>query len=170
MRPPWADRRRRSWHAAALSVAAATLAVACGHSPGTTAATILAIQPVSTIVSGTSETVLEGDLERSLYYSSSDTSTSVTCQSTCTETWVPFLKPVAPLIGSPFPNGPSGTLTWMRGSDGCQAEYNGHPLYTYAGDVRPAEATGNGLHGIWYVVTPDLAPAAGWVASEPSSC
>ena len=121
-------------------------------------------------MSGTSETILDGDLERSVYYSSSDTPTSVACQGICTQTWVPFLKPVAPLIGSPYPNGPNGTLTWVRGADGCQAEYNGHPLYTYAGDLRPAEATGEGLLGTWFVVTPDLAPAAGWAAAAPSTC
>ena len=158
---------RPSGHLAAVSLtaatfAAATLAAACGHSPGSTAATIPAIQPVTAVVSGTSETVLEGDLERSLYYTSSDSPTSVTCRGVCTQTWEPFLKPVAPLIGAPFRGGLSGVLTWIRGSDGCQAEYNGHPLYTYAGDVRPHEAMGNDLRGAWFVVTPDIAPAAGW--------
>lgn len=169
MRIPWADRTRRARLLLTLSLAAATPAVACGHSPGTTAPTIRALQPISAEVSGTSEIVLEGDLDRSLYYSSSDTSTTVTCQSACTQTWVPFLKPVAPLIGSQNQNGTGGTLTWLRGSDGCQAEYNGHPLYTYAGDLRPAEATGNDLLGTWFVVTPSLAPASGWAAGRAQS-
>ncbi|HEY6470252.1 MAG TPA: hypothetical protein VI434_10825 [Candidatus Dormibacteraeota bacterium] len=163
MRLPWADRHRPSWYLAALPlIAVLAAAVACGHSPGTTAPTIPAIQPVSAMVSGTPETVLEGDLDRSLYYSSSDSATTVTCQSTCTRTWVPFLKPVAPLIGTPYPHGPGGMLTWRWDSDGCQAQYNGHPLFTYAGDERPAEASGNDLHGTWFVATPDLAPAPGW--------
>jgi len=154
-----------------VCVAAATIAVACGHSPGTTSPTILALQPVTAVVSGTSETVLEGDLERTLYYSSSDTATSVTCTGVCTQTWMPYVRPVAPLIGPPANGGASGTLTWVRGSSGCQAQYNGHPLYTYAGDVRPNVASGDGLEGTWFVVTPDVAPASGWSPSRArSSC
>jgi len=151
-----------------VALVAATLATACGHMPSTTSPRILAIQPVSVTVSGTPETVLIGDADRSLYYSSSDTPTRVTCRDVCTHTWVPFLKPVAPLIRTAFAGG--GTLTWVRGSDGCQAEYNGHPLFTYAGDLRPDGASGNDLQGMWFVVTPDLAPAVGWSASARSSC
>lgn len=149
-------------------LAVATLATACGHSPRTTSPRILALQPVTAIVSGTSETVLEGDADRSLYYSSSDTPASVMCRGVCTHTWVPFVRPVAPLISPTFPGG--GRLTWMHGPSGCQAEYNGHPLYTYAGDLRPDEASGNDLDGTWFVVTPDLAPPSGWSASARSSC
>jgi predicted lipoprotein with Yx(FWY)xxD motif len=165
----WADRPLPSWRVAGLSLGAAVVAMACGHSPGTTAATIRAIQPVSALVSGTPETVLEGDLQRSLYYSSTDSPTTVECTSACTHTWLPFLKPVAPLLASPGPSGPNGTFTWRWGADGCQAEYNGHPLYTFAGDTRPAEARGDGLRGTWFVVTPDLSPAAGWTAAGARS-
>ncbi len=171
MRISWAEGNRGPWHLTALALATATVAVACGHSLRTTAPTILALQPITATVSGTTETILEGDADRSLYYSSSDSPTNVTCRNVCAETWVPFLKPQAPLIGPPFQNGPSGTFTWAWLADECQAEYNGHPLYTYTGDLRPDEASGNDLQDRWFVVTPSIAPPAGWSGSRArSSC
>jgi predicted lipoprotein with Yx(FWY)xxD motif len=171
MRIPWAERAPSSWKLALVPLAAAVLAVACGHSPRATAPTILALQPVNATVSGTPEIILEGDSDRSLYYSSSDSATTVTCRSLCAETWIPFLKPEAPLIGPSDQNGVGGRLTWAWVADECQAEYNGHPLYTYTGDLRPDEASGNDLQGTWFVVTPNVAPAAGWVARRAqSSC
>ncbi len=169
MRIPWPERNGPSWKLALLTLAGAALAVACGHSPRTTVPTILALQPVTAMVSGTPETILEGDADRSLYYSSSDSPTHVTCRSLCAETWVPFLKPQAPLITPPYQNGPSGTLMWVWLSGECQAEYNGHPLYTYAGDLRPDEASGNDRQDTWFVVTPDIAPPAGWSGSRARS-
>ena len=37
-----------------------------------------------------------------------------------------------------------------------QATYDGHPLYTYAGDSAPGQAKGNGLNvsgGLWWEMT-----------------
>ncbi len=39
--------------------------------------------------------------------------------------------------------------------------YNGWPLYTYTGDVQPAQATGQAIDlngGEWYVLRPDGSP------------
>lgn len=35
-----------------------------------------------------------------------------------------------------------------------QVAYNGHLLYTFAGDAGPGTAKGEGLGGIWYVLSP----------------
>lgn len=59
-------------------------------------------------------------------------------------------------------------------SDGTtQATYNGHPLYTYAGDTAPGQDKGNGINasgGLWYTVpvTGSAAPAAGSSAKSNS--
>jgi predicted lipoprotein with Yx(FWY)xxD motif len=51
----------------------------------------------------------------------------------------------------------TGKLATITRSDGStQATYNGHPLYTYAGDTAPGQNNGNGLNangGIWHEVT-----------------
>ena len=44
--------------------------------------------------------------------------------------------------------------------DGRQVEYDGHPLYLYAGDstLRQIEGSGKGTDGAWFAVSPDLKP------------
>jgi predicted lipoprotein with Yx(FWY)xxD motif len=49
--------------------------------------------------------------------------------------------------------GKLGTIS--RDGRSVQATYDGHPLYTYIGDSRPGQATGNNLDlngGLWYEV------------------
>jgi predicted lipoprotein with Yx(FWY)xxD motif len=54
--------------------------------------------------------------------------------------------------------GVPGRLGTITRSDGpVQASYDGHPLYTYAGDTAAGQANGNRLNlngGLWYEVTP----------------
>jgi hypothetical protein len=66
-------------------------------------------------------------------------------------------------------SGVTGTLATITRSDGTvQATYDGHPLYTYAGDTAPGQANGNGITsfgGTWHEVpisgsAPAPAPAA----------
>jgi predicted lipoprotein with Yx(FWY)xxD motif len=53
--------------------------------------------------------------------------------------------------------GVTGTLATIKRSDGTtQVTDNGHPLYTYVGDIAPGQAFGNGLNldgGLWHEVT-----------------
>src|SRR5271166_420313 len=54
-------------------------------------------------------------------------------------------------------SGVTGKLGTITRSDGTkQVTYDGHPLYTYAGDTAPGQAKGNGLNasgGLWYEMT-----------------
>ena len=54
-------------------------------------------------------------------------------------------------------SGVTGTLGTITRPDGTtQATYDGHPLYTYAGDTAPGQAKGNGQNlsgGLWYEMT-----------------
>jgi predicted lipoprotein with Yx(FWY)xxD motif len=54
--------------------------------------------------------------------------------------------------------GVTGRLSTIPRSDGpAKATYDGHPLYTYAGDTAAGQANGNRLNlngGLWYEVTP----------------
>jgi predicted lipoprotein with Yx(FWY)xxD motif len=67
--------------------------------------------------------------------------------------------------------GVTGTLGTITRSDGStQASYGGHPLYTYAADSAPGQASGNGLNvsgGVWHEVTVSGSPAP--AASTSSS-
>jgi Secreted repeat of unknown function len=53
-----------------------------------------------------------------------------------------------------------------------QATYDGHPLYTYAGDSAAGQVKGNGLNvsgGLWWAMTPAGTKLGAAAASSPSS-
>ena len=59
-------------------------------------------------------------------------------------------------------NGHFGTTTRKDGK--IQVTYDGHPLYTYAGDTQPGQTSGNGINqegGIWNVITTAASGGAG---------
>jgi predicted lipoprotein with Yx(FWY)xxD motif len=48
----------------------------------------------------------------------------------------------------------SGKLGTITRPDGVvQATYNGYPLYTYAADMTAGGTSGNGVGGVWHVIT-----------------
>ncbi len=104
---------------------------------------------LSTTVNGTK--VLTNAKGFVLYWFAPDTPTSSKCTGSCATYWPPVTGPAT--AGS----GVTGTLGMITRSDGTkQATYDGHPLYTYAGDTSPGQAKGNGLNvsgGLWYEMT-----------------
>jgi predicted lipoprotein with Yx(FWY)xxD motif len=136
------------------------LLAACSSSASTTGSTGSALK--TTTISGA--TVLTNAKGSTLYWFAPDTSTTSNCNGTCATYWPPVKGPVA--AGS----GVTGTLATITRADGSsQATYNGHPLYTYAADTSPGQATGNGLNasgGVWHEVTVSGSPAP---ASSSSS-
>jgi len=88
---------------------------------------------------------------RTLYWFAPDTPTTSKCTGSCATYWPPVKGPVT--AGS----GVTGTLGTITRPDGSkQATYDGHPLYTYAGDSAPGQNKGNGLNasgGLWYEMT-----------------
>ena len=98
-----------------------------------------------------SQQVLTDAKGMTLYWFAPDTSSTSKCTGSCATYWPPVKGPVT--AGS----GVTGTLGTITRSDGSkQASYDGHPLYTYAGDTSPGQAKGNGLNvsgGLWYEMT-----------------
>jgi predicted lipoprotein with Yx(FWY)xxD motif len=97
-----------------------------------------------------------------LYWFAPDTSTKSNCNGSCATYWPPVKGPAVAGTGV---TGKVGTITRSDGS--TQATYNGHPLYTYAGDTAPGQDKGNGLNvsgGLWYNV-----PVSGGAAPASSS-
>jgi predicted lipoprotein with Yx(FWY)xxD motif len=148
--------------AAAGSSAPASAAAASGSALGTTS------------VNGT--TVLTNAKGDVLYWFVPDTSTTSKCNGSCATFWPPVKAPAT--AGS----GVTGTLGTITRADGSkQATYDGHPLYTFAGDKKAGEATGNGVNasgGVWWEMevsgaTPaakaPAAPAAGTTAPKATA-
>ena len=91
----------------------------------------------STTISGTA--VLTNSKGFTLYWYAPDTSTTSKCTGSCATYWPPVTGPVT--AGS----GVTGTLGTITRADGTvQATYDGHPLYTYAGDSAPARPRATG--------------------------
>jgi predicted lipoprotein with Yx(FWY)xxD motif len=95
--------------------------------------------------------VLTNSAGFTLYWFVPDTSTASKCTGSCATYWPPVKGPATEGSGV---TGTLGTITRPDGS--TQATYDGHPLYTYAGDNAPGQANGNGKNlsgGVWHEVT-----------------
>lgn len=82
-----------------------------------------------------------------LYAYATDGSTGIShCEGSCASVWPPYLAdPGAhPAQGFSLTTRPDHSLQW---------NYQGQPLYRYAGDTKPGEARGDGLNGVWHVVS-----------------
>jgi predicted lipoprotein with Yx(FWY)xxD motif len=71
------------------------------------------------------------------------------CTSGCLTAW-PAVTGRPSAVGGARLAGPLGTITWPDGI--VQATYDGYPLYTYAADTGPGQASGDGEGGVWHVV------------------
>jgi len=118
-----------------------------------------------TTINGTA--IVTNSKGMTLYWFVPDTSTTSKCTGSCATYWPPVIGPVT--AGS----GVTGTLGTITRPDGStQATYDGHPLYTYAGDSAPGQAKGNGLNvsgGVWWEMTVSGAKPATSTSSNTSS-
>lgn len=91
---------------------------------------------------------------RTLYLFEADQGTASTCDGACASAWPPLTTAGRPIAGSGVS---ASKLATAKRSDGTTAvTYNGHPLYTFAGDSAPGQATGQGSDGFgaeWYVLS-----------------
>ena len=163
---------RKIWGAAGLATLALTVS-ACASS-GSSSSAPVANTPAaggssssaapaaggSTVAQKTigGQQVLVDSKGMTLYWFAIDTPTKSNCSGSCATFWPPVKGPLT--AGS----GVTGTLGTITRSDGSkQATYDGHPLYTFAGDTAPGQNKGNGLNaagGLWHeITTAGTAPA-----------
>src|SRR5436305_507992 len=112
------------------------------------------INTATATVNGKSETILTDAQGKTLYYFTPDTATTSACSGSCAQNWPPLLA-----TGSGTPTSATtlpGKLSTQTTANGNQVEYNGHFLYTFAGDSNPGQTNGNKLFGKWFVATPNL--------------
>jgi predicted lipoprotein with Yx(FWY)xxD motif len=165
---------RRSALSLALLVLVALLA-ACGNSstttgspaatstptaaPTTPAASSAVVSTASATVNGKAATILTDAQGRTLYYFTKDTATSSACTGACLQNWPPLLSTGsgAPTSSTSLP----GSLSVVTTPSGQQVTYQGHLLYTFAGDTAAGQTNGEGKFGVWFVATSDLQAGAG---------
>lgn len=148
-----------------LSVSALVLA-ACGGGYGSggsptgpaaqTTVSTQATQQSSSLQVGSSGFLTDGQ-GRTLYLLTQDRQASPTCSGSCADTWPPFTGRVT--AGEGVDADLIGSVT--RSDGGSQVTYNGWPLYYYSGDFVPGDANGQGVGGVWFVVSPGGEPVTG---------
>jgi predicted lipoprotein with Yx(FWY)xxD motif len=101
-------------------------------------------------------TLISGENNRTLYVLTADEkSTSAheklsTCYTGCAAVWPPVLASGTPAVSGKANASLLGLTTRRDGTK--QVTYNGLPLYYYAADTKPGQATGNHLKdsfGLW---------------------
>jgi predicted lipoprotein with Yx(FWY)xxD motif len=128
-----------------------------GSGSGSTSTSTSTSSPVATTAGSSLKTatiggatVLTNAQGFTLYSFAPDTATTSNCNGTCAQNWPPVKGPATA-------SGVSGTFSTIKRADGStQATFDGHPLYTFAGDTAPGQNTGNGLNangGLWHEIT-----------------
>ena len=140
--------------AAATSAAGTSAAGAGGYGnePGAATAAAGAVTTLTTADTSLGTIVVDGD-GMTVYQFDKDTqgSGSSTCSGQCATQW-PEVHGDAQSVQA---DGVTGTLGTTTGTDGQpQLTLNGWPLYYYQGDAAAGDTKGQGVGGIWWVLTP----------------
>jgi predicted lipoprotein with Yx(FWY)xxD motif len=151
----------KRWWAAGLLAAALVGLTACGttpasstsgsSNPSTSSATTTAVISVAKTSVGK---VLVDSKGMTLYWFAADTSTTSACTGSCATYWPPVIGTPKLAAGVTL-KGMLGTIKRSNGQ--LQATYDGHPLYTYAGDTAAGDTNGNGISASgakWWAMTP----------------
>jgi predicted lipoprotein with Yx(FWY)xxD motif len=137
-------------------VAIALLAAGCGGSPSTAGSSpATAAATIATASDAKLGQILVDGKGITLYLFVADTGSKSTCYTSCAQVWPPVLTNGAPQAGTGAQASLLGTTTRTDGT--IQVTYSGHPLYYFAGDKKPGDATGQGIDnfgGLWWVISP----------------
>ena len=104
-------------------------------------------------VEGFGSILVDGD-GLSLYLFTNDTQDSgtSTCTGECLVEWPALTTEGDPVAGEGVDDTLLGTITRDDGS--IQVTYNGWPLYYFHEDAAPGDTNGQGLGGVWFLVSP----------------
>jgi predicted lipoprotein with Yx(FWY)xxD motif len=148
---------------AAAAILLVAVAAACGSSHATRSTATRSTAPPTTappappaVAVGSSGlgSILVDSQGRTVYMFGADSGTTSACTGACAAAWPPVQAMGTPTAG----NGANATLvsTTSRSDGTTQVTYNGHPLYTYAGDSAQGQTNGQGLDDYgagWYVLS-----------------
>jgi predicted lipoprotein with Yx(FWY)xxD motif len=149
---------RRAAHSVALGAAVLLVGACAGKSTATgstagSTATTKAPAAASVVLRASSLGAIVVDASgKTLYRFDHDTAGSGTsaCTGSCASTWSPARVSGPPTAGA----GVAGILAVITRGDGTmQLTLDGHPLYNFSGDLAAGDTNGNGVGGIWHVVS-----------------
>ena len=112
-------------------------------------------------------TSLVGTDGLTLYIFTSDTDGTSTCYDECAAAWPPFEVEAGATLEAG--DGVTGELATTERDDGTtQVTYEGMPLYYYASDSEPGDATGEGVGDVWFIASPEGAGSPELSGSDDS--
>lgn len=96
--------------------------------------------------------VVANDRGQALYVYADDTPTKSACSADwCLVDWPPLQSQGVPTKPASI-SGPVGVISGAGGT--AQVTLNGHPLYTFAGDLHPGDIRGEAIGGDWFLISP----------------
>jgi predicted lipoprotein with Yx(FWY)xxD motif len=150
---------------ALLAIVAACSAPAGASSPPATSGT-LSSPPSSAGAAGltlelatvpTHGSIVVGEGGMSLYVFLSDTGGASTCVDDCATAWPPLTVAAAGDVAAG--TGVTGAIGTIERADGTtQVTLGGAPLYYFAADSAAGDTKGQGVSGVWYLVSAAGAP------------
>jgi predicted lipoprotein with Yx(FWY)xxD motif len=96
-------------------------------------------------------TILTDGSGNALYLFEKDQGTTTSCTTGCSSTWPALTATGTPTAGDGVDGSLLGTAKQADGS--MQVTYNGHLVYRYSGDTAPGQTNGEGIGGVWFVVS-----------------
>ena len=91
--------------------------------------------------------VLTDEAGMTLYTFDKDAGGMSACTDACAQNWPPLMAAMGAMG--------SGDYSTIKRSDGTmQWTYKGKPLYRWAKDTKPGDATGDGFKDIWHAAKP----------------
>jgi predicted lipoprotein with Yx(FWY)xxD motif len=139
--------------AAAAAIGGGVTAAAASSPPVASQHAAASVRTTQSTVGGKTETILVTSQGLPLYYYLNDTAAKSAVTGALAVEWPPLTS------ASPAATGLTGKLAAVMDAHGDQVAYNGHLLYTFAGD-QAGQVTGQGVQG-FFVATPGLTPIAG---------
>ncbi|HEX9634320.1 MAG TPA: hypothetical protein VGB34_02425 [Candidatus Limnocylindria bacterium] len=96
---------------------------------------------------------LAGEGGMTLYTFDNDSNGESSCYEGCVTNWPPFV--VDEGAEATAGEGVTGDIGTTARTDGTtQVTYDGSPLYYFASDSAPGDATGDGVGGVWHIAVP----------------
>ena len=99
-------------------------------------------------------TYLIGFNGQTLYSFDKDTAVASNCTGTCASVWPPYVVPNTSVLKNVQSGIPGNVGTIARADGTLQVTYKGKPLYFYANDATGSDTKGNGVNGLWHIVSP----------------
>ena len=146
----------------AAILALPVLAAACGGGGSSSAPKVTSTPAAAAAATGGTVDAASSSLGKilvakngmTLYMFASDQNGKSSCSGPCAQYWPPYTG--TPKAGAGLDASLLGTT--MRSDGKSQVTYDGHPLYTYAGDSSPGATNGQGQNtfgALWWVLAPD---------------